>query len=68
MSDFRDLGKCGKKKKGYKVKRSSSHCSVKLNGSNALEFLDDICNLSKSELEEKFGDLSKLTGYLGDAE
>ena len=61
MNDFRDLGKCRKTD-------SHSHYSKKLTGSSAQKFLKDITTLDVAELTEKYGDLTKIEGYIGGAE
>ena len=61
MTDFRDLGKCGNN-------GSHSHYSKKLTGNSARKFLKEISTLSVDELTQKYGDLSKIEGYIGGAE
>jgi len=61
MTDFRDLGKCRKSD-------SQPYYSRKLAGDSAFKFFKDITTLSVEELTVKYGDLSKLTGYIGGEE
>ena len=58
MTDFRDLGKC-------RNNENHSHYSKKLTGNSAQKFLKEISTLSVEELTAKYGDLSKMEGYIG---
>ena len=53
------------KRNGYKD-GNHSHYSIKITPSSALQFLTEISTKSVEELTAKYGDLDKLTGYLGE--
>jgi len=53
------------KRNGYKG-GNHPHSSIKITPNSALQFLTEISTLSVEELTAKYGDLSKLTGYLGE--
>ena len=52
------------KRNGYKGD-NSPYYTKKLTSNGAFKFLNDITTLSVEELTAKYGDLSKLEGFIG---